>query len=71
MIVLMPDHCLLFTLLCVCRTYAVYITGLFLFQHNAKHHGNSYKTRRTRPRGYKTFFMLNSVKHENFPAHKC
>ena len=23
------------------------------------------------PRGYKTFFMLNSVEHENFPAHKC
>ena len=25
----------------------------------------------TRPRGYKTFFMLNSVEHEIFPAHKC
>ena len=24
----------------------------------------------TRPRGYKTFFMLNSVEHEIFPAHK-
>ena len=24
-----------------------------------------------RPRGYKTFFMLNSVEHEIFPAHKC
>ena len=23
------------------------------------------------PRGYKTFFMLNSTEHENFPAHKC
>ena len=23
------------------------------------------------PRGYKTFFMLNSIQHENFPAHKC
>ena len=23
------------------------------------------------PRGYKTFFMLNSVEHEIFPAHKC
>ena len=22
-----------------------------------------------RPRGYKTFFMLNSTEHENFPAH--
>ena len=22
------------------------------------------------PRGYKTFFMLNSVEHEIFPAHK-
>ena len=20
---------------------------------------------------YKTFFMLNSTEHENFPAHKC
>ena len=24
-----------------------------------------------RPRGYKTFFVLNSVEHEIFPAHKC
>ena len=24
----------------------------------------------TRPRGYKTFFMLNSSEHEIFPAHK-
>ena len=24
-----------------------------------------------RPRGYKTFFMLNSNKHVIFPAHKC
>ena len=24
-----------------------------------------------RPRGYKTFFMLNSTEHEFFPAHKC
>ena len=24
-----------------------------------------------RPRGYKTFFMLNSTEHEIFPAHKC
>ena len=24
-----------------------------------------------RPRGYKTFFMLNSTEYENFPAHKC
>ena len=23
------------------------------------------------PRGYKTFFMLNSIEHEIFPAHKC
>ena len=23
------------------------------------------------PRLYKTFFMLNSAEHENFPAHKC
>ena len=23
----------------------------------------------TRPRGYKTFFMLNSIEHEFFPAH--
>ena len=23
----------------------------------------------TRPRGYKTFFMLNSIEHEIFPAH--
>ena len=22
-------------------------------------------------RGYKTFFMLNSVEHEIFPAHQC
>ena len=22
-------------------------------------------------RGYKTFFMLNSVEHEIYPAHKC
>ena len=25
----------------------------------------------SRPRGYKIFFMLNSVEHEIFPAHKC
>ena len=25
----------------------------------------------TRPRGYKTFFMLNSTEHEIFPARKC
>ena len=25
----------------------------------------------TRPRGYKTFYMLNSAEHEIFPAHKC
>ena len=25
----------------------------------------------TRPRGYKTFFMLNSAEHEIVPAHKC
>ena len=24
-----------------------------------------------RRQGYKTFFMLNSDEHENFPAHKC
>ena len=23
------------------------------------------------PRGYKTFFLLNSTEHEIFPAHKC
>ena len=26
--------------------------------------------RRLRPRGYKTFFMLNSAEHEIFPANK-
>ena len=25
----------------------------------------------TRPRGYKIFFMLNSVEHDFFAAHKC
>ena len=25
----------------------------------------------TWPRGYKTFFMLNSTEHEIFPAHQC
>ena len=25
----------------------------------------------TWPRGYKTFFMLNSIEHEIFSAHKC
>ena len=24
-----------------------------------------------RPRGYKTFFMLNSAEHEIYPVHKC
>ena len=24
-----------------------------------------------RPRGYKTFFTLNSIEHGIFPAHKC
>ena len=24
-----------------------------------------------RPRGYKTFFMLNSAEHEIYPAHMC
>ena len=27
-------------------------------------------TFRCLPRGYKTFFMLNSIEHEIFPAHK-
>ena len=26
---------------------------------------------RDRARGYKTFFMLNSIEHEIFPAHRC
>ena len=26
---------------------------------------------RTRPRGHKTFPMLNSAEHESYPAHKC
>ena len=25
----------------------------------------------TRPRGYKPFYMLNSIKREIFPVHKC
>ena len=25
----------------------------------------------SRARGYKTFFMLNSIEHEIFPAHRC
>ena len=25
----------------------------------------------TWPRGYKTFFILNSAEHEIYPAHKC
>ena len=29
------------------------------------------KDRHIRPRGYKTFFMLISTKHEMLPAHKC
>ena len=28
-------------------------------------------TRKSWARGYKTFFMLNSIEHEIFPAHKC
>ena len=27
--------------------------------------------RESRPRGYRTFFMLNSTKYEIFLAHKC
>ena len=30
-----------------------------------------YPIRLNWPRGYKTFFMLNSTEHEFFPAHKC
>ena len=26
---------------------------------------------KTKPRGYKTFFMLNSTEHEVLPAYKC
>ena len=26
---------------------------------------------KTRPRGYKTVFMLNLTEHEIYPAHKC
>ena len=26
---------------------------------------------RPRPRGYKTFFMLNTAEHDIYPAHKC
>ena len=25
----------------------------------------------TRPQGYKTFFMLNSIEHKIYHAHKC
>ena len=33
--------------------------------------GKCFRKVYTRARGYKTFFMLNSTEHENFPAHKC
>ena len=28
-------------------------------------------TRKTWPRGYKMFFMLNSVQHRIYPVNKC
>ena len=35
-------------------------------------HNNDNKVRlEIRPRGYKTFFILNSTEHEFCPAHKC
>ena len=30
----------------------------------------TYNLKETRPRGYKTFFILNSTEHENFSANK-
>ena len=36
-----------------------------------RHGDNLNRTNQVWPRGYKTFFMLNSTEHEFFPAHKC
>ena len=38
---------------------------------NLKALTESVSQKRTLPQGYKTFFILNSDEHENYPAHKC
>ena len=49
-------------------------TGHIFFKYNY-YYTEQKKKRNTkfgiRPRGYKTFFTLNSTEHETFPAHKC
>ena len=44
--------------------------GSFSVRNSSPHieKGGSYKNW---PRGYKTFFMLNSAEHGFFPVHKC
>ena len=32
---------------------------------------DKYQNLKSWPRGYKTYFMLNSAMHEIYPAHKC
>ena len=57
-----------------CVLHIVNFTGALMYsQHNITLFDQCqfYHLGESRPRGYKTFFMLNSVEHEIFPAHKC
>ena len=47
-----------------------FLFGAFRVKKSEKLSQN-YPQNLTLPRGYKTFFMLNSTEHEIFPAHKC
>ena len=38
---------------------------------NLVEHEKKFYNLGTWPRGYKTFFMLNSAEHKIYPAHKC
>ena len=42
----------------------------YCIKHGLKCFENNYLYKETRPRGYKTYFMLNSVEHEILNAHK-
>ena len=55
-------------------SYTLCIADRILNGFNFKFHAIEFRllvVHETRPRGYKTCFMLNSAEHEIYPAHKC
>ena len=57
-------HCLLRLSLIILRRFTVILNGTAVW-HLIQNYGRA----GTRPRGYKTFFILNSSEYEIFPAH--